>query len=108
MNGNSALPLVVENLSFRYLDRSEFALQGVSFEVREGEVVLVGRGQRLREERSPHLKAAETSSLRRLRLQHLAIDISPQNPQGGQGGGGQEDAQDASQVGPSDHAKEDY
>ena len=34
-------PLVVENLSFRYRDRSEYALRGVSFQVRPGEIMLV-------------------------------------------------------------------
>ncbi len=41
MNGDGGLPLVIENLSFRYRDRSEYALRGLSFQVREGEVLLV-------------------------------------------------------------------
>ncbi len=35
------LPLVVENLSFRYRDRQELALEQVSFSVQEGEILLI-------------------------------------------------------------------
>ncbi len=35
------IPLVVENLSFRYFSRPDFAIQEVSFELRRGEILLV-------------------------------------------------------------------
>jgi energy-coupling factor transporter ATP-binding protein EcfA2 len=36
-----SLPLVVENLSFRYRDRDDFAIQEVSFELEAGKVLLI-------------------------------------------------------------------
>ncbi|MCX7609013.1 MAG: energy-coupling factor ABC transporter ATP-binding protein [Anaerolineales bacterium] len=35
------LPLIVENLSFRYRDRQELALKGISFEAHLGEILLI-------------------------------------------------------------------
>ncbi len=35
------LPLVVENLSFRYRDRDEFAIRDVSFELESGKILLI-------------------------------------------------------------------
>src|SRR5215467_16040733 len=35
------LPLVVENLSFRYRDREELAIQNISFEAKPGEILLI-------------------------------------------------------------------
>src|SRR5512136_1003627 len=37
----SSEPLLVENLSFRYRDRQELALSGISLSVRAGELLLV-------------------------------------------------------------------
>jgi energy-coupling factor transport system ATP-binding protein len=36
-----SLPLVVENLSFRYRDRDEYAIQEVSFELEAGKILLI-------------------------------------------------------------------
>ena len=41
MNDDRAPALAVENLSFRYRDRSEYALRNVSFQVQPGEILLV-------------------------------------------------------------------
>jgi len=41
LKGNGAPPLVVENLSFRYRNRPEYALRDISFQVRAGEILLV-------------------------------------------------------------------
>jgi len=41
LNDDRAPALAVENLSFRYRDRSEYALRNVSFQVQPGEVLLV-------------------------------------------------------------------
>lgn len=41
MAQSGSLPLVVENLSFRYRDRDEPAIQDVSFEVEAGKVLLI-------------------------------------------------------------------
>jgi len=37
----SESPLVVENLSFRYRDRQEVAIKGISFEAKPGEILLI-------------------------------------------------------------------
>ncbi len=38
---SSDLPLIVEDLSFRYRDRAEAAIRGLSFEARPGEILLI-------------------------------------------------------------------
>ena len=37
----SASPLIVDNLSFRYRDRQELAIQNISFEAQPGEILLI-------------------------------------------------------------------
>ncbi len=41
MGKSNSLPLVVRNLSFRYRNRSEYALRNVSFQAEAGEIVLI-------------------------------------------------------------------
>lgn len=38
---SNSLPLVIEDLSFRYRSRPEYALREISFEVKPGEILLV-------------------------------------------------------------------
>ena len=41
LNGEAIPPLVVENLSFRYRIRPDYALRNVSFQLEAGEILLV-------------------------------------------------------------------
>jgi energy-coupling factor transport system ATP-binding protein len=38
---NNPLPLVVNDLSFRYRGRDDFAIQNINFEVQPGQVILI-------------------------------------------------------------------